>query len=257
MTSHLRWTLPEFPQTRTSDDVQDIFKACEQFIAWFRHLTTLSRPAVRSPRSLDSRQAKDPSGRLFQPGSSLYSLLTYMHDYNHGIKNVGYLHEYSSMACLLYLSVELFMCRYRQNHFTAFLDWLAEEMEKQELTWNQSITHLMWIFLKSGGYSYGFDDDGERSWFVSRMLRVAKKLEYSRTGQRWEQVRNTLLAVLAQHEDLELDGDTGKPPVQLPWDENELRMEILGDLYTGPPIRAADSPVFDHALVEIKQIGGS
>ena len=109
-------------------------------------------------------------------------------------------------------------------------------MDKPELTWNQSITHLMWIFLKTGGFAYGFDDDGERCWFVSRMVRVAKKLEFSQSGQRWEQVRNTLLAVLSLHEDLELDGDTGVPPVKLPWTDDELRMEILGDLYSGPPM---------------------
>lgn len=175
-----------------------------------------------------------------------------MHDYNHGIKNVGYLHEYGSMACLLYLSIELFWSRTRHGHFTVFLDWLADEMDKQELTWNQSITHLMWIFLKSAGYAYDSDDEGQRAWLVSRMLRVAKKLEYSRTGQRWEQVRNTLLAILAQHEDLELDGVTVEPPVHLPWEDNELRIEILGDLYSGPPLRVAEPASFVHLVTEGK-----
>jgi hypothetical protein len=108
---------------------------------------------------------------------------------------------------------------------------------------------LLWFFLNNGGFPAGENpDSGERSWFVSRMLRVAKRLEWTHCGTIWDSLRSILIDFLIAQQECELGSERISEgalmarerrlssPTYVLWDEVEMRRNILGPLYAGPPI---------------------
>lgn len=118
----------------------------------------------------------------------------------------------------------------------------------QRLSAEPSVSSFMWVFLDNGGYASGDDGDaGERSWLVSRMLRVAKRLEWGRQGALWDYLRSVLVAFVCTQQECGLGAEhVGEEEIrarqkrldqgeQRLWDEDAMRREILGNLYDGLP----------------------
>jgi hypothetical protein len=231
----------------------DILRACEDFLTFFRclhlaELAVLHRRLGTPPLSVSTRNI------VFKPSSPLYSVLTTLPDYDHGIRDVRFIDEYTCLACLLYLNVALHDYYVKGGNFDDYLGWLDQEIQQTGSRINPppSISAVMWWFLGNGGYPPGgANDDGERSWFVSRMLRVAKRLEWNRQGAIWDSLRAILIRFVTTQQDCGLGADDqggiGKSEWlarqqaaldrrNLMWDEDEMRKEILGELYSGPPV---------------------
>jgi hypothetical protein len=80
------------------------------------------------------------------------------------------------------------------------------------------------------------------------MLRVAKRLEWKQGGASWDHLRNKLLGFLLTQQECGIGssriGDAQwharkqrlSRPVNLLWDEDEMRRDILGVLYAGIPV---------------------
>jgi hypothetical protein len=257
LTDHLRLPLivTEQQVTATDDTPEDVYDkilACEQFIAFFCHLSVLHICRCRAANA----QLRRLLNSTFHPFSLLYELLAdNPQNYNLGVKGVRYIKDCTSMACLLYINCTLWDYRTQTQRLDRYLHWLSTQVRHKELDTNRSVEVLLWILWRDGkGEGDDYDDPdekreftlnysdsgeeqasrkdkGERSWLVSRMLRVAKRLG----DQSWDKVREVLLKflrvpVLAQ-EAASLD----EAIFGLPWGEDELRMEILGEMYGGPP----------------------
>lgn len=244
-----------------SEDTLGILHACEDFLTFFRYLYGLQQSILRSPPpppspnlETDATGAEEHHYRsLFDPSTPLYSIFTTLPDYDHGIRDVRFIDEYTCLACLLYLNLALYDCYKNSTGFDRYLEWLVDEIAKLNPYSNPSISSVMWLFLNGGGFA-GFEpqDNGERSWVVSRMLRVAKRLEWKLGGTLWDRLRGVLLEFLVTQQECGLGrdhvGTSGlyarsqklSQPDHLLWDEDEMRREILGDLYAGPPLFAPE-----------------
>lgn len=89
---------------------------------------------------------------------------------------------------------------------------------------------------------------------MSRMLRVAKRLEWNRQGALWDGLRAILIRFITTQQECGLGSENlGKAEVfarqrrldqrdDLLWDEDEMRQEILGDLYRGVPVYRMSQP---------------
>jgi hypothetical protein len=171
------------------------------------------------------------------------------------------------MGSLLFINFTLWDFCNRLKRLEKFLAWLENEVRLKSLDTNHSVETLLWIFWRddaNDGMEFAAESDveshttsrdnpnlgrtgitvannvEERNWFVTRMLRVAKRLG----SESWEKVRQTLVSFLLAPE----DDEKGSAPVvvegspdrsrclkKLPWNDNELRKEILANLYVCPP----------------------
>lgn len=163
------------------------------------------------------------------------------------------------MACLLYLNVALHDCYISCSNFDPYLEWLNSEIRNARPRLDLSLASLLWVFLQNGGFASGeTPDEGERSWFVSRLLRVAKRLEWKHTGTIWHGLRSILLQFLVTQQQCGLGSDyigqeelvnrekLRNSPVPTLWDEEEIRQNILALLYAVPP-----------AFAEVEELQGS
>lgn len=240
----------EVPASEDPDDIPDILQACEDFLAFFRSLDDLECAFLYSqplpPLRLDGLESPQ---RPFEETSPLYTLLANLPDYDHGIRDVRFIDEYTCMACLFYLNFALHDYYLSHKNFDGYLNWVNSAIRAVNPRSSPSIATLLWIFLNNGGFQYNEkSDSGERNWLVSRMLRIAKRLEWKQHGSLWDKLRSTLFQfMLTQSQcglgrplinDVELNArkerlSRGR---QFIWDEDEMRQNILGSLYTGPPI---------------------
>lgn len=240
--------------TSDGEGVGDILRACEDFLAFFRCLHESEQAILKAPFRAPTEEAPRRAN-LFHPSSRLYSILTTLPDYDHGIRDVRFIDEYTCLACLFYLNVALCECYLHGQNFDEYMAWLDSEVKQLNPTSNPSISALMWLFLENGGYPRGeCSDEGERSWFVSRMLRVAKRLEWNRQGTLWDGLRAILIRFIATQQECGLGSENlGKAEVfarqrrlnqrdDFLWDEDEMRREILGDLYRGAPVYRMSQP---------------
>lgn len=161
---------------------------------------------------------------------------------------------------MLFVNFILWDYRDQPRKLERFLLWLEEEATARELSRNRSAELLLWTFWRAGEadgdhYGYSIDEEGadkspaenisfstggkpatigaaERNWFITRMLRVAKRLG----AGSWNRVRGTLLIFLLENDDMELEaplniyGNAPRRPahlLSLQWNDNEMRMEIL------------------------------
>ncbi|EEQ28438.1 hypothetical protein McanMca71_004741 [Microsporum canis] len=242
----------EIPANEDPDDIPDILQACEDFLSFFRSLDDLECAFLYNQPLPPLRLANDGLGRPpkpFEETSPLYTLLANLPDYDHGIRDVRFIDEYTCMACLLYLNFALHDCYLNHKNFDDYLNWVNQAIRGVNPRSSPSIASLLWIFLNNGGFQYDEkSDSGERSWLVSRMLRVAKRLEWEQHGRLWDKLRSTLFQFLLTQSQCGL----GRPFIdetelnarkerlsrgrQFIWDEDEMRQNILGNLYTGPPL---------------------
>ncbi|PGH30916.1 hypothetical protein GX50_06321 [[Emmonsia] crescens] len=253
-------------------EISGVLRACEDFLSFFRSLDALQHSlitnALPNPKNLHHQGQDFQRQRLnlFNPSAPLYSILTALPDYDHGIRDVRFIDEYSCMACLFYLSIALYDYYFTSRNFDHYLEWVTLELKKINPHSTPSISSLLWIFLGHGGYmATEPSDKGERSWFVSRMLRVAKKLEWKRRGTLWDNLRTTLLGFLTtqqecgigrnQISEAETVAQQNRPG--LLWEEDEMRRDILGPLYTGPPIfsMAPNSEDMNYTMLPLTTAG--
>lgn len=204
-------------------------------------------PQSNSPKNgRSSSMLQRPS--IFNETTPLYFILTSLPDYDHGIRDVRFIDEYSCMACLFYLNVALYDYYLSARNFDNYLQWVNWELRKFNPHAAPSIASLLWILMSNGGFpSSDTSDKGERSWFVSRMLRVAKKLEWTKGGALWDDLRRTLVELLITQQQCGIYSDfIGESellarkkrlshPWHLPWDEDAMRRDILGPYYAGSP----------------------
>ncbi|KAL1957138.1 hypothetical protein VTO42DRAFT_6281 [Malbranchea cinnamomea] len=231
-------------------DAMDLAQSCEDFLSFFRCLRELQMALLKQPL-LPSNNGGTRCGKpkLFEPSAPLYDILTSIPDYDHGIRDVRFIDEYTCMACLLYLNVALYDYYFTSRNFNSYLEWINSEIQSSNSRLNLSVASLLWIFLRNGGFPSGeTPDEGERSWFVSRMLRIAKMLEWKRSGTIWDGLRRILIQFLVAQQECGLGGDQLggaelaarerllQHPIPVLWDEEEMRQIILGELYEGPPI---------------------
>lgn len=257
---NLQFSIPyTFSSAEDTDDTLGILRACEDFLTFFRYLYGLQQNLLRSPPPRSSTLGIDAEGEahsrrsFFDPSTPLYTILTTLPDYDHGIRDVRFIDEYTCLACLLYLNLALYDCYKSLKSFDNYLEWLMNEIKGINPYANPSIASVMWLFLNNGGFA-GFEspDTGERSWVVSRMLRVAKRLEWKLGGALWDRLCGVLLEFLTTQQDCglgciqigksELDARSKRlsHPENFLWDEDKMRREILGDLYAGPPIYTSE-----------------
>lgn len=224
-------------------------RACEEFLTFFRCLHAAERVLLKAPFDAPSKRETRRTN-LFHSSSRLYGLLTTIPDYDHGVRDVRFIDEYTCLACLLYLNVALLENYSQSQNFDHYLQWL--DSEARHLSVDSSISSIMWLLLDNGGYPHGnAGDSGERSWLVSRMLRVAKRLEWNCQGKLWDHLRLTLIRFIATQQQCGLGADTiGEEEMfarrrQLDktdhsfWDEDEMRREILGNLHRGTSSHAS------------------
>ncbi|KAL4778376.1 hypothetical protein BJX76DRAFT_343415 [Aspergillus varians] len=238
--------IPHSPSTHEDTEVLcDQFRACEDFLRFFRHLHELERTALNSPSPLTSTNTP-PYHRSFTPGTRLYFILTRLPDYDHGIRDIRFIDEYTCMSCLFFLAVALYHSYSSSTPFNLYLKWLDREIHSMNPHENPSITSMLWLFLENSGFMTGEDHDqsGSRCWVVSRMVRITKHLEWKRHGKIWDTIRQTLINFVLTQQKYALGEEVvdaealaaraslrdatlcGERPYF--WDEDELRREILG-----------------------------
>ncbi|KAL2784353.1 hypothetical protein BJX66DRAFT_89279 [Aspergillus keveii] len=220
----------------------DQFRACEDFLRFFRHLHTLERVALDSPSTLAS--TKSQRHKSFFPGTKLHSIIAYLPDYDHGIRDIRFIDEYTCITCLLFLAIALHHSYSTSSPFSPYLQWLETEVDSINPYENPSITSILWLFLQHGGFIGGEQppcDMGARCWVVSRMVRMAKRLEWARHGKIWDSLRQVLTDFIITQQECALGEDTVDAEAlaararrrdahgtnEYFWDEDELRREIL------------------------------
>ncbi|KAG2024469.1 hypothetical protein GB937_003661 [Aspergillus fischeri] len=218
----------------------DQYRACEDFLRFFRCLHELEKAALGFPATV-SGSSPTPRVRRFTPGTPLYSILTMLPDYDHGIRDIRFIDEYTCMSCLFFLAVALYDSYRNSTNFDRYLDWLDMEVQGLSTFTNPSITSVLWIFLNNGGYPQReAGDAGERCWVVSRMVRIAKRLEWKRQGTIWDRLRQVLINFILAQQECALGSDSVDEEALIArqqrrlqssedfWDEDEMREEILG-----------------------------
>ncbi|KAL2832348.1 hypothetical protein BJY01DRAFT_101126 [Aspergillus pseudoustus] len=220
----------------------DQFRACEDFLRFFRHLHALELVALNSHSTLASTDTH--RRKSFVPGTKLHSIITYLPDYDHGIRDIRFIDEYTCIGCLLFLGVALYHSYSTSSPFDPYLLWLETEVDILNPYENPSITSILWLFLQHGGFVAGEQppsDSGARCWVVSRMVRIAKHLEWARHGQIWDSLRQVLIDFLLTQQECALCEETVDAEAlaararkryfhrsgEYFWDEDELRREIL------------------------------
>ncbi|EEH21980.2 hypothetical protein PABG_04191 [Paracoccidioides brasiliensis Pb03] len=231
-------------------EIAGILQACEDFLAFFRSLNALQHSLISTslPVPLDLNHEvqafRSQKRNLFDASTTLFSILTTLPDYDHGIRDVRFIDEYTCMACLFYLNTALYDSYLKSQNFDHYLEWVNLELKEINPYSNPSISSLLWVFMGNGGFMANRPSDkGERSWFVSRMVRVAKRLEWKQHGTLWDNLRDTLLGFLTTQQECGIGSDqVGEAEIVsrkncpgLLWDEDEMRKHILGPLYTGLP----------------------
>ncbi|EEP80771.1 predicted protein [Uncinocarpus reesii 1704] len=191
-------------------DTYDALQSCEDFFSFFRSLNDIQKSLLGSP-SCETRLSKNILNKapFFGEVSHLYDILTFLPDYDHGIRDIRYIDEYCCMACLLYLNLALYDYYLTSRDFTEYLQWINFEVKKLDPSTGTSITSILWMFLGNGGFPGGeISDDGERNWIVSRMLRLAKRLKGTASKDLWGCLRSTLLEFLIIHRDCGIGNDS-------------------------------------------------
>ncbi|KAE8144680.1 hypothetical protein BDV25DRAFT_166247 [Aspergillus avenaceus] len=217
----------------------DQLRACEDFLRFFRRLHELEHAALESPSIMASGNARQRVKR-FGPGTQIYSILTMLPDYDHGIRDVRFIDEFTGMSCLFFLAVALYDCYLTSSNFDRYLEWLELEVMKLNPYTNPSITSILWIFLNNGGYpEEDVGDNGERCWIVSRMIRIAKRLEWKRHGTIWDRLRQVLIDLVLTQQECAFGTDQVTEEALVArqqkrrqsskyfWNEDEMRENIL------------------------------
>ncbi|PWY86293.1 hypothetical protein BO70DRAFT_312837 [Aspergillus heteromorphus CBS 117.55] len=227
------------PTTMEDSEVYcERFRACEDFLRFFRQLHELERLALESSCTL----ADDSSQRVkhFSSGTQLYTILTMLPDYDHGIRDVRFIDEYTCMACLFFIAVSLYDCYMNSSNLDEYLEWLNLEIRNINPYTNPSITSVLWLFLNNGGYPMNdAGDTGARCWIVSRMVRVAKLLEWKRHGTTWDRLRQVLIDFIITQQECALGSDYVDPEALAArqqkrlhgadyfWNEVQMREDIM------------------------------
>ncbi|PYH41829.1 uncharacterized protein BP01DRAFT_360027 [Aspergillus saccharolyticus JOP 1030-1] len=232
--------------TTTSEDAESLcaqFRACEDFLRFFRRLRELESLSLNSPCTVVPEIVPRRNKR-FSPGTQLYSILTMLPDYDHGIRDIRFIDEYTCMSCLFFLAVALYDCYLNSQSLDDYLEWLSLEVHNLNPFTNPSITSVLWLFLNNGGYPKTKPGDaGDRCWIVSRMVRIAKRLEWKRHGTIWDRLRQILIDfIITQQEcalgSVQIDAETHVARAQKRlsyqtsstdyfWNEAQMREDIL------------------------------
>ncbi|KKK14996.1 hypothetical protein AOCH_003450 [Aspergillus ochraceoroseus] len=198
-----------------------------------------------------------PRHKSFTSGTKLHTILTLLPDHDRGIRDIRFIDEYTCMSCLFFLAVALYHCYSTSSSFDEYLHWLDNEIQSLSPFENPSITSILWLLLQNGGFppastvqentnnsdsssnSNSPTDSGARCWVVSRMVRIAKHLEWKRQGKIWDTLRQVLIDFILTQQDCALDSEhvdadafyarerkRGSSRCYF-WDEDELRREIL------------------------------
>ncbi|KAL3480041.1 hypothetical protein BJX99DRAFT_221143 [Aspergillus californicus] len=229
---------------QSTENLCEQYRACEDFLRFFRHLHQLESTALNSPSSMTA--ANSPTRRkTFIPGTKLHSILTLLPDYDHGIRDIRFIDEYTCMSCLFFLAVALYHSYTTSTSFDPYLQWLDNEVNSLNPYENPSITSILWLFLRNGGFTPDEEQDcsGARCWVVSRMVRIAKHLEWKRHGEIWDSLRAALIDFLVTQQECALGeesidaeafasrerkrGTHTHSSSEFLWDEDELRREML------------------------------
>lgn len=269
LTAHLQLprdhpTLPYARWGETSDEIYDKVLACEQFLSFFQYLSLQRREF--SLRKHSPRVQNLLSTVLGQQSTLFRLLAENPKRIGPGAPGIRYSKDHCCLACLLLLNIALWDYADRPRTLEKFLKRLDQEVRSRNLEHNRSVETLLWIFWKDGEIEFDEDpvdsaidgepigvsrflthDACERNWLVTRLLRMAKRLNHVS----WEMVRTTLLTCLlvSQAKGGSTSGGTREGSLQwnrmyLPWNDDDLRKAILGDLYSGPPPLKLDDSEF-------------
>ncbi|KAL4870659.1 hypothetical protein BDV12DRAFT_48066 [Aspergillus spectabilis] len=238
--------LPIPHKSTARDDTETLceqFRACEDFLSFFRHLHGLERTGLNSPSTLASTNTP-PRQKIFTINTKLHSILTVLPYYDHGIRDIRFIDEYTCISCLFFLAVALYHSYTTSTPFDNYLHWLESEVHSLNPYENPSITSILWLFLRNGGFIPGEEqtNSGARCWVVSRMVRIAKFLEWKQHGRIWDSVRDVLTDFIVTQQECALGEEFVDAEAlaararrrdsyrekEYFWDDAELRREILG-----------------------------
>ncbi|GMF74955.1 unnamed protein product [Aspergillus oryzae] len=255
--TNLHFAIPHhFATEEGAESLCDQLRASEDFLRFFRRLHELEYTALESPSIMVSSNTGHRNKR-FGPGTQLYSILTMLPDYDHGIRDVRFIDEFTCMSCLFFLAVALYDCYSTSSNFDRYLDWLDLEIKKLNPHTNPSITSVLWLFLNNGGYPNDQAcDAGERCWIVSRMIRISKRLEWKRHGTIWDRLRQVLIDFILTQQECALGTDQvneealaarqqkRRRSAEYFWNEDEMREDILDfDLRSFTPYSETNVPI--------------
>ncbi|KAI1928136.1 hypothetical protein LOZ66_005311 [Ophidiomyces ophidiicola] len=239
----------------THKDLPEILQACENFFSFFHSLNELQQSLLARYEVEDIEgNESPPTPSFFYQTSPVYDILTSVADYDHGIQDISYIDEYVCVACLFYLNVALFDSYSAPQNFNKYLDWINFEVGKLSSYGTVSVASVLWIFLDNGGFPTGQQaDNGERSWSVSQMLRVAKRLCRTASGTLWDDLKSTLLDFLFIHRECGIgNSSVGKQELSARrrWRHNqpviirkeaELRRIMVQQIYAAFPSAKVES----------------
>jgi len=230
------------------NEIYDILLACEQLLLFFRVLLKFQRQRLawlsRQPQSL-----RDVLLRTLGPDSIICQIVTESgnpQNRKRGVSGITWYQRYLRVASLLTLNFILWNHRNNpQRMETVFLE-LEEKIREVQLNKYRSVEILMWIFWKDGrregaasnaesksdnndartptlhSETTMIEDEGERDWLVPRIIRTAKRMG----DESWDKMQEVLFNFASTW-----DHDVK----DLPWADDDLRREILGELYIGLP----------------------
>jgi hypothetical protein len=257
------------------EDTYDRRHACEQFLSLLRTLVNQLQNSTdkHTASKPDSETTSLPHQflRYFHPLSLLLKTVP-KPDTPPIVTRMRSLEVYSSLACLLFINVALLDYppappstpqplsttppkdppKPEDSPLPSYLKWLSETISEM-LSFNCKAQVLMWIFWYNGGD--GADPtnkrNSERNWLVFRMLWVVKRLEAAEVGRRlqgkagkglvqrvWRILFGVVLGRIGGQATGQEKGAEGKEE-GLGRDEaleDELRREILGDVFAGRPL---------------------
>ncbi|PYH97575.1 hypothetical protein BO71DRAFT_447811 [Aspergillus ellipticus CBS 707.79] len=218
------------------------FRACEDFLRFFRRLRELEHFALESSCTLTDNVPQRT--KHFSPGTPLYTILTMLPDYDHGIRDIRFIDEYACMSCLFFLAIALYDCYLNSTNLDGYLEWLSLEIRSLNPFTNPSIASVLWLFLNNGGYPKSDPGDtGARCWIVSRMVRSAKRLEWKHYGTIWDRLRQVLIDFIVTQQECALGSDhvdaeafaarqrkrlRDLDSTESFWNEAQMREDILG-----------------------------
>ena len=175
-----------------SAGVDDTLNAIRDFINFLQELRQANHRSQDSPPAL-SPPVRSRRTESFLPGTTLHNLLTSIPGARKGVRSTQ-IQRSCRFACLVYINAVLLEALDDVDRAEQFLKRLSVRIIEQELDWNESTETLMWILLFGDEDAEQDFNQGRLTWWVGRILNVAKRL----SELSWTEVGDLMLKCLTR-----------------------------------------------------------